>query len=424
MLKEIAESITIPTIMAEAETATETVVAETAPSLSEAYTAGENKGLEEKTRRKEEHGRNTRLSEEEDSARSLTSSLETARAPKKDQTLSQAYAGEAVEDADVLIEQDGLPESLQQFGLDDVAAVMARFGLTNEDLADPRWQSAIADVLQSQSNTEEAEEAGEEDDPEKAKTEEEKKDEQKPEEKKPEPRPSKLADLTPEQRVEMGKHIEQVWSRAQQVNAPIYTEKFVSSLASALQTPPEQMEALNNTVEVLQWGAQNLIESALPALVHGYLRQNFAGVMEAYAPGFANNYTSDVLNRTWEEVRGNDLPKFGTAEFKELAKEIHLKHPFLNDIDFKDSKGKPLPTMDALRAKAELTARLCRGERITPQTIQDAVARGREDATKNNRRVSASRALGTGRTTGAIGQKKETATSLRDAYTAQHDGVV
>jgi hypothetical protein len=211
--KETVEPIIIASMMAEAETATEVAPETTSPSLSEAYAAGENRGIEEKPRRKEERGRNTSLASEEDTARSLASSLESARAPKKDQTLSQAFSGEQPEDADVLLEQDGLPEALQQFGLDDVAAVMARFGLTNEDLADPRWQNAIADVLQSQAGeTGEDEEADDEDDPEKAqeKEEEKKADEQKPEENKAEPRPSKLAELTPDQRVEMGKHVEQV----------------------------------------------------------------------------------------------------------------------------------------------------------------------------------------------------------------------
>ncbi len=207
------------------------------------------------------------------------------------------------------------------------------------------------------------------------------------------------------------------------MNDPVYTEHFTNSLAGILGTPPEHMETLQHTVQALQFGAMNLMEMAVPPLVHAYLQQHFAGVMENYAPGFSANYTNDVLSRTWDSVRGNDLPKFGTPEFQELANEVHEKHPFLNDIDFKDRNGRPLPVMDALRAKAELTARLCRGERVTPQTIQDAVARGKADATRSNRRVSASRALGKGRATGTMKPTEKPATSLYDAFTAQHSGV-
>jgi hypothetical protein len=394
--KETVEPIIIASIMAEAETATEVAPETTSPSLSEAYTAGENRGIEEKPRWKEERGRNTSLASEDDTARSLASSLESARAPKKDQTLSQAFSGEQPEDADVLIEQDGLPEALQQFGLDDVAAVMARFGLTSEDLADPRWQNAIADVLQSQGETGADEEAKDEDDPEKAqeKEEEKKADEQKPEEKKAEPRPSKLADLTPEQHAEMGKHIEQVWARAQQVNDPIYTEKFVSSLAGILGTPPEQLETLQHTVEALQWGAMNLMESAVPALVHAYLQQNFSGVIESYAPGFSADYTERQMSTTWDGVRG-DLPEFSLepgSEFQKLAQKLP---PELAAWEPRAADGKPLPFRVALKVKADVVAKAMRGERATPaammEVVMAATENGRRGAQKSNRRIGITR---------------------------------
>ncbi len=129
-----------------------------------------------------------------------------------------------------------------------------------------------------------------------------------------------------------------------------------------------------------------------------------------------------MLTGVWDSVRG-DLPEFGTQEFQELAKTIHEKHPFLNDIDFKDAKGQPLPIMDALRAKAELTARLCRGERPTPQVIQQAIERTKTEGARSSRKVTARGSLGAGRGTGAIG-KKETYTSLRDAYAAENSGAI
>ena len=329
------------------------------------------------------------------------------------QSLSDAFDGLQPPPA----EEFELPAEFTPYDGDAIESILGLMGLTESDLLDPDQAALVLAELQEafplaeQENGEEAEEEAEKP---------EDKPEEKTEEKKPEARPSKLAELTQDQRVEMSKHVEAVWGRAQQVNDPVYTEHFTKALAGALGTPPEAMEALQSTVEILQFGAQNMLESALPAMVHSYLQQNFADVMEGYAPGFSARYTQQTIESTWDAVRGNDLPAFGSPEFEELAKSVHEKHPFLNDIDFKDAKGNPLPVLDALRAKAELTARLCRGERVSPKTIQAAVERGKADANKTNRRVSASRALGKGRSIGSIGKVEESTTTLRDAYSARH----
>ena len=325
------------------------------------------------------------------------------------QSLSDAFDGAAPEEAETF----ELPAQFTSFEKDEIDAVLGLMGLEHSDLLDEETAALVLSELEDAFGARESEQADEDE-----ATEPEEKEE--PEEKKVEPRPSKLAELTEPQRVEMQQHVEQVWNRAQQVNDPVYSEHFTKALAGALGTPPEGMEALQSTVEILQFGAQGMLESALPAMVNAYLQLNFGDVMEGYAPGFSANYTKQTLVSTWDAVRGTDLPAFGSPEFEELAKSVHEKHPFLNDIDFKDAKGHPLPVMDALRAKAELTARLCRGEKVTPKTIQAAIAADRAQAARSTRRVSASRSLGKGRSAGGNFTAEETTTSLRDAYNSQH----
>jgi hypothetical protein len=327
------------------------------------------------------------------------------------QSLSDAFDGAAAPEAETF----ELPAEFTPYDGDAIEAILGLMGLVEEDLRDPEQAALVLAELEEAFPLEEGEEAADEEEANETEPEEK----EKTEEKKVEPRPSKLAELTKDQRAEMSKHVEQVWNRAQQVNDPIYSEHFTAALAGALGTPPEGMGALQNTVEILQFGAQNMLESALPAMVNAYLQQNFKDVIENYAPGFSASYTERTLTDTWDRVRGNDLPEFSAdpqSEFQKLAEAVTAKHPFLQDIDFKDSRGNPLPVLDALLAKATLTAKLIRGEKVTPATIQDAIAKDREKAAKSNRRVSASRSLGKGRSAGNSFTAEESTTTLRDAY--------
>ena len=403
----------------------ETAVVEqsSAPSLAEAYEAGQNNLAYEAGQNNLERGERTdplpkrisKLSEQKDTQRELNETYQQAEhaKPRREPTLQEALDGVQPEAA----QEFTLPSEFASYDAADIEACLGLMGLSESDMQRPELAALVLKELESSfpQNTEN-------DDPEmEAEESEDEAEEEKPQDKKKPVDPNADPRLTEIPIEALHKHADEVWTRAEQINHPQAVKLFTDGLAKVLDTPPENRKMLEDTVSVLQWGAQSIIESAVPALVHSYMEANFANVMEGYAPGFQQNYTSDMLNRTWDSVRGNDLPKFGTPEFHELAKEVHEKHPFLNDIDFKDRNGKPLPVMDALRAKAELTARLCRGERVTPQTIQDAVARGRADASRSNRRVSASGAMGrAGRTTGSIGKHERGETSLRDAYNAEH----
>jgi hypothetical protein len=76
--------------------------------------------------------------------------------------------------------------------------------------------------------------------------------------------------------------------------------------------------------------------------------------------------------------------------------------------------------MQALRIKAAVTARLLAGERISPKQVlaqvNEALAKGKSEAQRSARRVSASRALGTGRTAAGALESRRERNSIMAAY--------
>ncbi|HTZ95585.1 MAG TPA: hypothetical protein VMB18_04245 [Terriglobales bacterium] len=417
-----SEPTVIPFIFAEAETETAVAEPQAEPTITEAYNA-EHEGVEatSKKNRKEESGRNTTLAAEEATARSLA---ETERkAPRRrEQTLQEAHDG-VIPEEEADLGADNIPEDLQEFDPDDLAAAMMRLGLEDADLEDPRWVKALRMALENQTGEDETEE-------EETEETEEAKPEEKPAAANPDAK-SKLADLTPEEKQVMQAHIEQVYQRAKQVNNGIYHEHFCSSLAKALECPPEEMGRLNDVVEILEYGAQNLLQTALPGLVTEYMQANFApqfgAILESYAPGLADSFRTATVENTWhdvcdmEEFKDAHLPRFGTPEFQEAAQKVHAANPWLNDFDPKGPDGKLLPVLEALRVRAVVTARLLAGERMSPKVmaerIADAVETGRKSAERSTRRVSASRVLRGGRTAGELGKSEGgERESLMDAW--------
>jgi len=325
-----------------------------------------------------------------------------------------------------------LPASLAGYDAAVIAKVMADFGFEAEDFRSPaqvaQLKVACEQELKDQEELENirqslAEEESDED--ETPDEEESDEDETPPEEepkseeeiKPPTERPSSLAELTDEQRTAMQKHITEVYQRSQQTNDPVYTEHLANCLAAALDIAPEHVEKFHAVAEILEFGAQNLLETILPGAINHYMRMNFHDAMNSYAPGFAESYTESVLEKTWNSVAGDDLPKYNTPEWVKLRDEISAKHAYLDGIDFRtDPKtGKPLTDLQALKMKAELVATLCRNQRVTPQAFQDAITKAKADAGRAQRRVSAGRMLGKGKSAGNIG-REEKGVSLMDAY--------
>jgi hypothetical protein len=249
------------------------------------------------------------------------------------------------------------------------------------------------------------------------------------------PLPKTIEDLLkdPEQAKAVAEHVTKLFERSQAPanSDPLLTDIFTDSLAKSLDTPAEALPQLKSAVAVLQYGAQSMIETQLPPMITSYfqdfVQNHLPQVLESLYPGMQASYAQASAANAWsdvcasEEFKGLSLPAFGTPEFQAAADELYAANPFLNTLDPLGPDGKQLPVAQALRAKAEICARLLAGARVDPKSelkrIAAAVETTKKGAESRNRRVSAPRSLGAGRTAGQLGET-ESYTSLRDAYTS------
>ena len=79
------------------------------------------------------------------------------------------------------------------------------------------------------------------------------------------------------------------------------------------------------------------------------------------------------------------------------------QNPWLSTLQFKDGNGRLLHPEhpQAVRQAASLFAKLATGQRFTPEMLKKAVEQGRREAQAHTRKVSASKALGSGKSNGA-----------------------
>jgi hypothetical protein len=322
------------------------------------------------------------------------------------QSLSDAFDGAAPEEA----EEFELPSQFTAYDSDAITSILGLMGLTESDLLDPETAALVLSELEEafgeQGSEEEAtEEEAEEEEQESAEPEE------KPEEKKPVlPTPQSVAEYVgndPEKLKTLNEHIQGTYDRARSMSDPVMTDVFVTGLAKALGTPAENLPALKDVADILSYGGYALVEAAmpklLPQLMHGYMAENFGPILESYAPGLGDAFRVATIENTWHDCLAMDefkdlgLPRFNTPEFQAAADKVHAANPWLDSFDPKGPDGKPLPILEALKVKAQVTARLLSGERISPkqlmEKIAEATAAGRRDSERANRRVSASRIM-------------------------------
>jgi hypothetical protein len=323
------------------------------------------------------------------------------------QSLSDAFDGAAPPEAETF----ELPAEFTPYESDAIEAILGLMGLTESDLLDPEQAALVlaeleeAFPLTEQEGEQEAgEEEGEEEEQEPA-------EQAKPEEKKPVlPTPQSVAEYVgndPEKLKTLNEHIEATYQRARSMSDPVMTDVFVTGLAKALGTPAENLPALKDVADILSYGGYSLVEAALPKLLpqlmHGFLAENFGPILESYAPGLGDAFRVATIENTWhdclamDEFKDMGLPRFNTPEFQAAADKVHAANPWLNSFDPAGPDGKPLPILEALKVKAQVTARLLSGERISPkqlmEKIAEATAAGKRDAERTNRRVSASRIM-------------------------------
>jgi hypothetical protein len=174
--------------------------------------------------------------------------------------------------------------------------------------------------------------------------------------------------------------------------------------------------------------AANLVNTILPRLLPSMMSQ----AVEAVFPGFGKMYEGALHANTWEDLRASDatfksLHAFGTPEFQDAYKQTVKANPWIEQTQFVDQKtGRPLSTPQTVATRYRIVAQLLSGQKVSPQATQDAINKGKQDATRSQRRVSAGRSLGAGRTTGKIAPStdKPEGGSLADAYNKHHGGVI
>jgi len=290
--------------------------------------------------------------------------------------------------------------------------------------------------------TEESEEESEAEPEEEEQIEGEEEPEAEAEQPKPEiAMPASLAELlqpgNEEAAKQLATHISETWDRSVKTTQPIMLDVLTHNLATVMQTPEEHVPAVRATCEVLNYAAQSFAEAAVPPMVEqhivSFVRNNFQQVLEAFVPELGEmrqSFTENLAAKTWadtvasEEFASLKLPAFATPEFNELAEKVYQQNPWLAEFDPVDAEGKQLPIRQALAVKAQVAARLCAGARVNPKEILrqvvEAGKKGKQDAERSARRVSAGRMLGSGKSTGSIGVERSDQQSLIDAYAARH----
>jgi len=394
---------------------------------------------------------------------------EEQQEPQKPESLSDRHHAIALEEQDAhtaararkenieaLAEELGVdseelrvPKSLTGYNASLIAKVMADFDFSVSDLKSPSkielLKTACEDEarraeeleleevrknLESEEDPEDEDEAEEgEEEAEESEEEEQPETEEKPEEQASIELPKTLREMTPEQRESMDKHLNEVYQAAMKANHPAYVEYSGEALAEVLDIEAEHRPKFQAAAQVLTTMGENMLQTRVPQLVGTFMMEHMPQLLEHFMPGSAALFRQAQIANTWQSVLEQDefkdlgLPKWNSPEFSQAAEKVHKANPWLVDFDPPGPDGRPLPINEALFAKAAITARLLAGDRTSPKRMMEqaaqAFAKGKQEATRANRRVSAGRSLGAGKTTGKISERAEYL-SMMDAYNLHH----
>jgi hypothetical protein len=191
------------------------------------------------------------------------------------------------------------------------------------------------------------------------------------------------------------------------LNDPTLTKAVVDSLCPAFGADtPESRANVENMVSVLTMGGINLINTLAPLV----MEKMFSQVLENHLPGLRESHFDGIAKNAWAEVMKDpnfrDLPAdINSPEFEELRAKVLAEAPWMETIVFRDEQGRQLHPSHpkAVRMQAAVFAKLASGQKVTPETIAKAVARGKREAQGHERRVTASRALHSGRSSRGAG---------------------
>ena len=284
------------------------------------------------------------------------------------------------------------PSPLEQFAPKDVKDFADKFGLSEEDLANPKIAAMLASRMSDQQET-----ANRIEPP--------------------------IPQVQDEQR--FVEHLQGLAALAQdpQINDPRMVQAFEQTLAQCFDAQsPEAMQSVKGLSSALTQGGISLISTIVPQIIANYL----PSYLEQHLPGLAESHRNSTVNQAWKDVRASNpsfrgLPDLGTPEFEELRGKVLDDNPWMGTIQFRDGNNQPLRPdhPQAIRQHAALFARLAKGEQFDPAEVQKAIDKGRLEAQRSARRVSASRSMGAGKSKGGeFGDKADT--SFRDAIVAHN----
>ncbi len=314
-----------------------------------------------------------------------------------------------------------LPKPLQKYPQERVAEILGKFGIPESQLANKHVVELVKSKLEADaliadlkaSKGDEATEDAENNDGEQEQAEARNDERQESSQQPPEHEAAE-------------RHAQQIIADIKQFNSPENVQAFRNELAAVFGADsPEAAANCDRLTNVILTGAHSLLATAVPALIERHL----GNALESVMPGLGDMYRDAMLHNIWSDAKNSDaaykgFPDFGSPEFYDLAEKVHAAHPWLSNFDLRDPHGNPLPVRDALMAKAKLTCRLIAGEKITPETLKASFEKGKAEANRSNKRVSAGRALGAGRSTGQIApaHKAPEGGSLMDAWKSRHGG--
>jgi len=324
-----------------------------------------------------------------DKDRQAQEDREAARVEREQQANTEEEEQEEAEEEEA--EENAGPDPLDAFPPDAVAKLAEQFGLTEDDLENPAVQRMLAARMSDQTEI--------------------------------------TNKVEPIQRAQMDEqrlteHLQglQKLSQDPSINDPQMVQAFENALAQCFDAQtPEALQSVKNMSSVLTQGGLNLMSTVVPQIMAHYLPQ----YIEQLLPGLADTHRSATAHNTWSEVRNSDptfksLPDVDSEDFNALREKVVAANPWLTEMVWKDANGNQLHPWhpQAVRLQAKLFARLASGERVSPDAIQKAVEQGRKEAQSHTRKVTASRSLRSGKSTGGSFGRPTSDTSFVDAIKA------
>jgi hypothetical protein len=284
---------------------------------------------------------------------------------------------------------DELPEKQQKAFPKDVLAKYAdRYGLTEEDLGNPKLRQLLTDKINADIYARDLEAQAE------THSEEEEEEQQE------EP------------------------AAAQPADQAAAREQFLTNLEGFVKTntDPEMIERFGRDVltsmevDLKGISKEKILGVGYAFAKHGTNLVNavlsnpvvFKALVENAFPGFNSREDRSTFQNAWNAVRseakGRALPEHGTVQFKAFMKQAVAKTPSLRNAQFNDSKtGRPLGRYENAVERYRLAVQIA-SSNLSPAEAKQLVQKGRQLQSTADQRARTAR-LGAGKTQGKIAPK-------------------